>query len=846
MAQDTEASWTVMHYMAMDNDLEPYIYNDLSEMMAAGSTDDVNIVVQVDRAENYSTRFDDWTDTRRFYLMQQSQPEYSFEDKVDEVIAFFFEQETGDSREDILAELATFRGLNPVLIEAALLQIGLSETRPDEIETIFRNLSLNVSIMPEAIESPGEVNMGASETLVDFVLWAMENYPAEQYMLMIGSHGAGWQGIGPDYGDDDDTLFLPEIDAALTEIRERSGVDKLDIVGFDACLMGQLEVYETLTPHTDYILAAEEVIPGFGMAYTAPLIALAENPEMGATTLGENFINAYIDYYADLDIKKVDLHLIDSSGIAGVRNSLAAFEEVAAVDTVSALASLGSARNNAQVFGASVVENGSLRSSVDLVHFMELLGVQLDISDDLSLAAEDVILASNLAVAYSRADDNLPGARGISIYFPLNTRSYEASGFNEIYPGLIPAEMSGWLNFLDNLHTTTDSALNADNLSINISDVLTIDETGSIHDNPTLVFETDGQGIASLDFYAVNELSDGTLLMIDSAPLVFESILEDGTVVREYPSGATTSEFRWNVDMPVLSDGENFSQAILWQESAAATQGSVEGTYINSRDGTETPASLIFDLNTFELSTVLGVAENAEGSAIFQIQTLPGDRFVPSRYVFDENDNLLTVPSPFDLTFGATPFTFEFRPVPSGNYQLTMILEDLAGNSAIASSAFAVDNDGLDATFRGFKDNISGLNFLYPWGWTDPVYFELQDGSEQIAVEDPESTLAIYVDVYDYQTPENMLEFAFQYIGGLENAVVGEAQVFEGIENLYYFEYNYTRNDEARSGAIASLYSPVTGKSYTLDVDGTALQAEDVAQVFVDMVASLRFFPTVE
>ena len=67
LAQDG-ASWTFIVYVAGDNDLEPFVINDLMEMQAVGSTDQVSIVVQVDRAEGYEEVQGNWIDTRRYYV----------------------------------------------------------------------------------------------------------------------------------------------------------------------------------------------------------------------------------------------------------------------------------------------------------------------------------------------------------------------------------------------------------------------------------------------------------------------------------------------------------------------------------------------------------------------------------------------------------------------------------------------------------------------------------------------------------------------------------------------------------------------------------------------------------
>ena len=47
--QPKKAAWTVLVYMAADNNLEKYAIDDLSEMLSAKISDDVNVIVEIDR-----------------------------------------------------------------------------------------------------------------------------------------------------------------------------------------------------------------------------------------------------------------------------------------------------------------------------------------------------------------------------------------------------------------------------------------------------------------------------------------------------------------------------------------------------------------------------------------------------------------------------------------------------------------------------------------------------------------------------------------------------------------------------------------------------------------------------
>ena len=40
----------------------------------------------------------------------------------------------------------------------------------------------------------GEINMGDGETLIDFVTWAVDTFPADKHALILSDHGLGWPG----------------------------------------------------------------------------------------------------------------------------------------------------------------------------------------------------------------------------------------------------------------------------------------------------------------------------------------------------------------------------------------------------------------------------------------------------------------------------------------------------------------------------------------------------------------------------------------------------------------------------------------------------------------------------
>ncbi len=54
-AEGAGAEWLVMVYMAGENNLEPFALDDVNEMERVGSTDQVQVVVLLDRPEKHFT-----------------------------------------------------------------------------------------------------------------------------------------------------------------------------------------------------------------------------------------------------------------------------------------------------------------------------------------------------------------------------------------------------------------------------------------------------------------------------------------------------------------------------------------------------------------------------------------------------------------------------------------------------------------------------------------------------------------------------------------------------------------------------------------------------------------------
>jgi hypothetical protein len=343
--------WTFMVYLDGDNDLEGAAIDDLNEMEAAGSDASVNIVVQFDRRPGWDSSNGDWTTCKRFYVTKDPD------------------------------------GYNSTIVSTELADLG-------------------------------ECNMGDPNTLIDFAVWAKTNYPAQRYALVIWDHGGGWKimqarlptkGVAWDDTNGGDYITTPELRSAMQSIYSSYGA-KVDIVGFDACLMAMAEMDYELAPYAQYRVGSEQIEPGDGWDYVASMTWLVGNPTATPQALAGRIVHDYGAFYGpDQTLSAVDLSTVKTPTLASDLHTLA----------TNLMNNMASYRTGVQAARASVKEYSD-RDYIDLYHFVQL--IYNNITDPTIRAnAQAVMNAVSIAVTANHGDTN---DHGISIYFPHNCAGY--------------------------------------------------------------------------------------------------------------------------------------------------------------------------------------------------------------------------------------------------------------------------------------------------------------------------------------------------------------------------------------------------------------------------------------
>ncbi|MDQ3264187.1 MAG: clostripain-related cysteine peptidase [Myxococcota bacterium] len=293
----------------------------------------------------------------------------------------------------------------------------------------------------EPVSDLGELNMGDPGVLSDFIQWGMGSYPADRYMLVFWDHGAGWPGFGGDNSTPtDDLLTLTELNSGL-QAGLGSG-PRLEIIGYDACLMATYEVAKTMQPYAKYLLASEELEPGTGWDYRS-FSALLSGATVTPAQLGKEVVDGFmahsdaINQGQDATLSLTDL----GTPLDAVTTAVASYV-TAANGGIQAGQATATAISQQRVAAVKFGDMPDPARSVNHVDFGDLVtrlaGVD---SARFATVATQVQTALGSAVVYKRGGPLRASATGLSIYFPPSADYYQ-SAYDSV------AAASTWRGFL--------------------------------------------------------------------------------------------------------------------------------------------------------------------------------------------------------------------------------------------------------------------------------------------------------------------------------------------------------------------------------------------------------------
>jgi hypothetical protein len=189
------------------------------------------------------------------------------------------------------------------------------ESRPSERYALYREERQN----PEGsrggeVEILGETDTSNPDTLRDFLVYGVRRFPARHYWVVVTGHGDGWNGIADDATTGTGKrLSIGGLHDALaeasrvisSEIRTRPGLggpgtsERVDVVQFDVCRLGSVEVATTLQDVADYMIASQQTVPDAGHPYSALRYITQDHTDASPRALVSSVVSDYVRAYVE-------------------------------------------------------------------------------------------------------------------------------------------------------------------------------------------------------------------------------------------------------------------------------------------------------------------------------------------------------------------------------------------------------------------------------------------------------------------------------------------------------------------------------------------------------------------
>lgn len=277
-------------------------------------------------------------------------------------------------------------------------------------------------------EKMSQASMGEAKTLTGFLDYCVQKHPAEHYALILWNHGNGpLIGYGKDMLFDNDSLTLSEMSDAL-EKSSFSKNNRLDWVGFDACLMASAELCCVWAPYAQYLVASQEVEPSFGWQYSFLKELGKREPVSLIGDITQNYLSTCLDYFKEknYDDRDTTLACVDLSRAEELSDAVNDLFAEASKNVEKSYDALASHRVDARALGRA--STGSEYDLVDLSDLAKQLEQEYpDQSKKLCGLIEEMVISNAT---------NAEGLSGMSLYYPFYNKNYYENEWSKIYRDL--------------------------------------------------------------------------------------------------------------------------------------------------------------------------------------------------------------------------------------------------------------------------------------------------------------------------------------------------------------------------------------------------------------------------
>lgn len=265
-----QREWTYFVYMAADNNLESAAIQDMNELEGVNLYGEpISIIVLLDRSDGYDSTNENWTGTRL----------YEIKSDID--------------------------GVNGKIISK---QLDCGE--------------LDLSLKYET-----ELDMGNKNTLKGFLDYGKNNFPSNNYGLIIWGHGTGWRSDNTGF-ENYKAVAIDENAESFMCISELNDVIEdmnINILCFDVCFGSLIEIAYEFKDSVNYIVGSASMVPMNGWDYRDLFARFLYEKNYDEDNFVENIVKHFkIQYQSD---ERVGITVLKTEYVERLFNAFEKFSE---------------------------------------------------------------------------------------------------------------------------------------------------------------------------------------------------------------------------------------------------------------------------------------------------------------------------------------------------------------------------------------------------------------------------------------------------------------------------------------------------------------------------------------
>lgn len=613
---------------------------------------------------------------------------------------------------------------NNVLVYAG----GAKKWHNDAVDTADGHTILQLTADGfETLEIRNETSMGEADTLSYFLNYTYNHFATNNYALILWDHGNGpLIGYGKDMLHENDSLTLLEMREAL-ENAPFTADNKLDWVGFDACLMASVELACVWQDYADYMIASQEVEPAFGWDYAFLRYLGMKDAVSLADEITSGYMDSCLEYYErrNYDQRDTTLSCLDLSKVTPLRTALEDLFGMAKADVQAEYSELVATRVNTRALGRATT--GSEYDLIDLVDMAQKM------EDRYPVQAQAVQQAAQAMVVHNVT--NTEDCCGLSIYYPFYNKSYYKKAWADVYSELnvlpeyteyLQAYAKRWLqnDLLQSVASSTQPEARSESEFVL---QLTEQQAENFADARFYILQQEGDQLYTRIYTSANVTKEGTVLTAEfDGNVLYAKNHFDVYWIPVAVEHDTVGEYtRYSTYVSLTNDSPFYYD--LPERHERKTEGHRFHISINNETNEVKTAALVPYTTQVDTQTLVGgKQEDADLSQWSEYY------FLHERHLYLERDKNGTI-LPLDQWQKSGVLTamvsrvddgieFVMAPIPGNDYYLIFEIEDVQGNR-YCSEMLPIHSEG--ATLPGdFREEPAEVT----WESGDKVKLFSQEG----------------------------------------------------------------------------------------------------------------------